>query len=483
MIRRLAAATAALMLLTACQAAPSSLPFAGEPEVDAVFAEFEDARSPGCSLGVIRNGSFIYRRGYGMANLEHGVPNDADTIFRIGSTSKQFTAMTVLLLEQRGVLSIGDDIRDHLPELPDFGETVTIADLIHHTSGFRDYLELMWVSGYRDDDYYDAAQLYRVLTLQRALNFPPGERYLYSNSGYFLLGEIVRRVTGEALSTVADELIFRPLGMVQTHFHDDITRIVPNRASGYARDPDGGFRISMTTLPIIGDGGVFTSVNELLAWDRNFYDNRLGGGGQALIDQWLEQAVLDDGTVLPYAAGVRVDEYRGQRTVSHGGAFVGYRAEMLRFPEQMLSVIVLCNVAQANPSELALRVADVYLADVLEPAIESTDDQEQAPEPMPEDFPLPVAELRQYEGSYVSRELDATYRVEIRDGRLHWEIPGRMGAFLRPEAEDRFRSEDPAAPGQDAPLVMRFARTPRGDIGGFLLDAGRVENLWFERTE
>jgi CubicO group peptidase (beta-lactamase class C family) len=482
MNRELFTAAAAMTLLTACQPGTQPLPFAGEPEVDAIFAEFDD-HSPGCALGVIRNGDFEYRRGYGMANLELAVPIDAETIFRIGSTSKQFTAMTVLLLEEAGSLTLQDDIRDYLPELPDFGETITIADLIHHTSGFRDYLELMWVAGYRDEDYYDAPELYRVLTLQRALNFPPGERFLYSNSGYFLLGEIVRRVAGEPLSAVAEERIFGPLGMTETHFHDDITRIVPHRASGYARNADGSFGISMTTLPIIGDGGVYTSVNELLAWDRNYYDNRLGEGGSALIERWLEQGVLDDGTVLPYAAGIRVDEYRGQRTVSHGGAFVGYRAEMLRFPEQMFSVVVLCNVAQANPSELALRVADFYLAEVLDPAVEATETEPEAPEAPIDDFPLPVAELRKYEGTYVSRELDATYRVEIREGRLRWEIPGRMGAFLRPEAEDRFRSEDPYAPGETAPLVLRFVRTPRGDMGGFLLDAGRVENLWFERTD
>jgi hypothetical protein len=258
---------------------------------------------------------------------------------------------------------------------------------------------------------------------------------------------------------------------------------VPRRASGYTRRPDGGFAISMTTLPIVGDGGVYTSVNDLLAWDRNFYENRLGGGGQGLIDRWLEPAVLDDGTELRYAGGIFRGEYRGQPVVRHGGAFVGYRAEMSRFPRQRLSVIVLCNVAQSNPGALADRVADFYLSEVLDPVVAPTDSATDTPANPVDAFPLPVAELRRYEGTYVSRELDATYRVEIREGRLHWEIPGRRGAFMRPEAEDRFRSEDPLSPGEEADLVLRFARTPRGDIGGFLLDAGRVENLWFERTE
>jgi CubicO group peptidase (beta-lactamase class C family) len=482
MSRTVAALATGLLLLVACEQAPT-LMVRGEPEVDAIFAEYARDTSPGCSLGVIEDGEFAYRRGYGMANLEYGIANDADTVFRIGSVSKQFTAMTVLLLEEKGALALEDDIRTHLPELPDLDDTITIADLLHHTSGYRDYLELMWLSGYRDEDYYEAPELYRVLTLQRATNFPPGERFLYSNSGYFLLGQIVERVTGAPLSRVAEELIFKPLGMDNTHFHDDATRIVPRRASGYAPTGAGGFRISMTSLPIVGDGGVFTSVNDLLAWDRNFYDNRLGEGGPALIDRWLERAQLNSGEQLTYAAGIGNGEYRGVRLVSHGGAFVGFRADMLRFPDQEFSVIALCNVSTANPSALARRVADVYLAESLAPAAGPVDAEEpEAPAP-PEEFPLPVAELRQYEGGYVSRELDATYRVEIRQGRLHWEVAGRYGAFLLPEAEDRFRSEDPDAPGEDSGLLFRFARTRRGEIGGLLLDAGRVENLWFERTE
>jgi CubicO group peptidase (beta-lactamase class C family) len=336
-------------------------------KADEVFAEWDNAESPGCAMAAIRDGEIIHARGYGMANLEHGLPLTPRSVFRIGSSSKQFTAMAVLLLVEEGKLSLDDDIRKYLPELHEFDPPPTVRQLMHHTSGVRDYLTLMYLAGYRDEDYYTDAEVIEMLARQAHVNFKPGTQHLYSNSGYFLLSQIVLRASGKTLAEYAAERIFGPLGMKSTHYHDDHTRIVPNRASGYAPDGEGGYVISMTTLPMIGDGGVFTTVEDLLLWDRNFYDNKLGKGGPELIERMITTGALTNGDPLKYAAGLVVGEYRGLPMIGHGGAFVGFRADMIRFPEQRFSVAVLCNVAASNPSGLAKKVADAYLADLLEP--------------------------------------------------------------------------------------------------------------------
>ncbi len=468
---RLAPSAALLTCIASC-AAPVDRPLSGAmPEVDAVFSAYTD-QTPGCALGVIRDGEFVYRRGYGMANLEHGAPIDADTVFRLASVSKQFTAMVVLLLAEEGRLSLDDPVRRWISELRDFGDRISIRQLIHHTSGIRDYLTLMRLAGYRDADYYSAADLLAMLARQRDLNFRPGAEHLYSNSGYFLLGEIVERVTGQSLAAAAEERIFAPLGMSQTHFHDDHTRLVPRRASGYAPGDD-GLDVSMTTLPIVGDGGVLTTVNDLLAWDRNFYQNRLGSGSPELITRWLQPGALDSGEPIEYSAGITDGTYRGRRLVSHGGSYVGFRANILRFPEQRFTAIVLCNVATANPSRLGRQVADAYLADELGPR--SSDAGSEVAAPAPAEFALSVAELRELEGRYVSPELRSTYVLEIAEGELYWEIPLRLRYRLVSEGRDRMR-------GDGWPVLFRFERDSAGRVSGFELDAGRVVDLWFERV-
>lgn len=447
------------------------------PDVDAVFAEYDRPGSPGCALGVIEEGEFVYRRGYGAANLEHGTPIDSTTVFRIGSTSKQFTAMAVHLLQDDGLLTLDDDLRTWFPEIPDYGETVTIRHLLHHTSGIRDYLTLQSIAGLRDDDFYTDADVVALLSRQQELNFDPGAEFLYSNSGYFLLGQIVLRETGMTLAEFGQERIFEPLAMTSTHFHDDHTVIVPQRASGYAPDPDLGFRISMTTLEMIGDGGIFTSVDDLLLWDRNFYDNRLAASGPALIDSMLVPGVLDDGTVLEYASGLDVSSYRGVPLVSHGGAFVGFRADMLRFPGQATSIAVLCNLASADPSSLARRVADVVLSGHLAPPDKpATDDRAQEAAAAPDDttdeeFLLPVARLRQYVGDYYGRELDVTYHVRLEEGRLRITGGAAIDELMRPLRVDEFGV---------GPVEVTFYRDVRGDLSGFLMQAGRVEHLRFD---
>ena len=417
--------------------------------VDAVFAEWDSPDSPGCALGMIRDGRLVYARGYGLADLEHDVPITSSSVFRIGSTSKQFTAMSMLLLEEQGKLSLDADVREYLPELPQYENTVTLRQMLHHTSGLRDYLQLMSLAGNRGDDFYTDADVVDMLARNETLNFPPGDQFLYSNSGYFLPSQIVQRVNGRTLRQFAEEHIFGPLGMTNTHYHDDHRMIVENRASGYTPDGD-GFRISMTTLDMVGDGGVFTNIKDLLLWDRNFYDNRLGSGGQPLIERALRPGVLNDGTQLDYALGLRVNEYKGLPMVSHGGSFVGFRAQMIRFPEQSFSVACLCNLSSTNPTELAIQVADIYLV---------------------EEF---RRELVAFVGEYYSNELGVTYRLVLDGDEL---VFRRQGAPERPLAalrDDRFRLGG---------WTLDFERDEDGRVAGFMISSGRARGIRFVRSD
>ncbi|MBZ5653588.1 MAG: beta-lactamase family protein, partial [Acidobacteriia bacterium] len=271
----------------------------------------------------------------------------------------------VVLLAQQKKLSLDDDIRKFLPEIPSYGKTVTIRHLLHHTSGVRDYLTLMSLAGFNFDGVTGDEEALGLIARQKALNFNPGDEHLYSNSGFFLLSIIVKRASGKTLSQFAQENIFQPLGMKHTHIHNDHTLIVPLRATAYAPKREGGFRIDMSNFEQTGDGAVMTTVEDLLLWDQNFYEPRVGG--KDLLDQLQTTGLLNNGEKLTYALGLTVDSYRGLKSVSHGGAWAGYRAELIRLPEQKMSVACLCNLGTTNPSRLARQVAEVYLGDKMSP--------------------------------------------------------------------------------------------------------------------
>lgn len=407
-------------------------------KVDQIFVSWDKPDSPGCALGIIHDGKLIYARGYGMANLEYNIPITSKSIFRIGSTSKQFAAMCMVLLEEEGKLSLDDSLRKFFPQMPNYAENVTIRHLIHHTSGIRDYLTLAEIAGMRDDDYFSDAEVVDLLARQKELNFRPGEEHLYSNSGYFLLSQIIKKASGKSLREYAEEKIFQPLGMTNTHFHDDHTKIVKNRASGYAPQKGGGFVISMTTLPMTGDGGVFTSVEDLFFWDLNFYDNRLGKSGQALIEKIQTPGVLNSGKKLDYAFGLGIGEHKGLRIVSHGGAFVGFRADMLRFPDQRFSVICLANLSTFNPSVMVKRVADIYLADLFKE--ESGDKEKTAPDKS-KIIKLTESELKNKTGNYYDRERDVLWTVVLVKDQLQVRAPITR-FMISPISPTRFVAEE-----------------------------------------
>jgi CubicO group peptidase (beta-lactamase class C family) len=450
--------------------------------VDEVFSDLTKAGSPGCALGVYRDGKIVYANGYGLANLEENVPITPQSVFDIGSTSKQFTAASILLLEKQGKLSINDDIRKYIPELPDYGQKITILHLLNHTSGLRDYLTLMELAGINIDSVTTDEDALKMIVRQKALNFAPGSDWLYSNTGFFLLSVIVKRMSGKSLREFAAENIFTPLEMTHTQYRDDHTWLIANRAMAYdAKEKGGGYSLDVSYFEQTGDGAVHTSVEDLLKWDENFYSGQIGG--KDFLSEIQEQGKLNSGKVLEYAKGLFISDYRGLHTVSHGGSWGGYRAELLRFPEQHFSVACLCNLGSASPSNRAHRVADIYLASLMKPREEkkkeSKDDQRQKAE-----IRLTEEQLRDYAGEYSSDELRVAYRLEVFDGKLKPTIGQPSGAFsslgnsqqdcLRATGTDEFELGNTG-------ITVHFRRNAEHLVTGFLLDAGRTRGLVFER--
>jgi CubicO group peptidase (beta-lactamase class C family) len=430
--RRVALLTALVAAVATGAAAPGAAEDGDAPaaRVARAFAAYDRPDSPGCAVGVIKDGAFVHRRGYGMANLEHGVPLGPRTVFDVGSTSKQFSAAALVLLAQDGRLTLDDDVRKHVPELPDYGQRVTIRHLLHHTSGLRDYLGLMGLAGWNFEDVSGDEDALRLIVRQRELNFEPGSERLYSNSGYFLLSVIVKRATGKTLRAFAAERLFGPLGMTDTHFHDDHTEVVARRATGYSPRDGGGYRIEMSNFEQTGDGSVYTTVEDLLKWDANFYAPRVGG--EDLVAQLTAPGRLRDGQPLTYGLGLAVDRHRGLARVSHGGSWAGYRAELMRFPDQRLTVACLCNLSTANPTRMATEVAEIYLGAALAPAAAAPSS------PSAEKARPPAARLAALAGSYREKASGQVRRVRFAEGTL------TLGAFggeyeLAAVDERRFR--------------------------------------------
>lgn len=434
-----------LALVTAAGAASAQ----ANQAVDTLFARWDHPGSPGCALGVVRDGELVYGRGYGLADVEQGVPLTTRSIFYLASVSKQFTAATMALLALQGRIAIDDDIRRYFPELPDYGTPVTIRNMIHHTSGLRDYLTLMELADMSLEESYQPAQILALVTRQEALNFAPGTQYLYSNTGYFLMPLIVQRVTGRSIKEFAEANIFGPLGMEHTHFHDDYRHEVADRAYSY-RQTGGDFERSfLPKFDQVGSGGVLSTVEDLVKWDANFYDPRVGG--PEFLELMHARGVLAAGDTLPYAFGLRLSEYKGQVTEDHGGSMMGFKTHLLRFPERHFSVICLCNLGSINPGQLAYRVADVYLV---------------------EEF---AAHLRQFAGKYYSRELGVTWSLSIDGSDLRLDRAGERQRTLEPLGGDAFRS--------GTADEIHFLRDASGAVSGFRFDSGRVLGLEFERAD
>jgi CubicO group peptidase (beta-lactamase class C family) len=346
MIRLIAA-----LILVCAGVAKAEEPGSESGRVDRLFAEWDKSTSPGCAVGVMKDGRIIHERGYGMADLDHDVKISPTTVFHVASMSKQFTAAAILMLAHDGKISLDDPVRKYVPELPDLGGPITLRQLLHHTSGLRDQWELLVLAGWRYSlDLITDDDILVVLSRQKALNFAPGSKHLYSNSGYTLLAQVVKRVSGQSFRTYTSTRLFAPLGMSQSHFRDDHAEIVKQAAYGYAPSID-GLKLSITNFDTVGATSLLTTVRDLALWDENFYTARVGG--RALIDQLQERGSLNDGTQLSYAAGLEIGKYRGLNIVSHAGSDAGYRANLIRFPDQHFSVAARGSFAEVRRDSAA----------------------------------------------------------------------------------------------------------------------------------
>jgi CubicO group peptidase (beta-lactamase class C family) len=337
-----------------------------EKQIDQLFTAWNNPQTPGASVAVAKEGKIIFKKGYGSADLEYNIPNTPATIFHIASLSKQFTAFSILLLEGEGKLSINDDVRKYIPEIPDFGKVITLNHLMHHTSGLRDQWDLLAMAGWRLDDIITKEQILRLVSRQKELNFNPGDEFLYCNTGFTLLAEVVARVSGQTFAEFTRKHIFEPLKMTNTLFYDDCEKIVKNRAYSYHVDST-GFKKSILSYSTVGATSLFTTVEDLSLWAMNFENPVVG---KDVIGKMNIKGILNKGDTIGYAMGQGVGVYKGLKFIAHDGADAGYRTSLWRFPDQKFSVNVLSNFASFNPSGMAMRIVDIYLKDkeVTEPS-------------------------------------------------------------------------------------------------------------------
>ena len=456
---------------------------ADNPAVDAVFAAWTIDTSPGCALAVAQDGEIVYSRGYGLANLDYGIPVGPQTVFDVASITKQFVAALVNMLAAEGRLSLDDDVRKWLPELPEYDTPILLRHMIYHTSGLRDYLNLFPLAGRGDYFPISHDQILQMMSRQRELVFPPGERYLYSNTAYMLLAQIIERVSGQSFGDIAQVRIFEPLGMKSSLMYDNLEYIIPLRATGYSRDSDGGFRVVHNyNFDVAGDGQLYSTMEDLLRWT----DYLHGARRPSFYSTMMEEGQLNDGQVIAYAQGLELESYRGLQTVGHSGSSWGFRSQLTHFPEAGLSIAISCNDDTSSPGQLMRDVADYYLADRLAADTrkgstgeeQSEDDQVPAvPAPDPE-------QLAEFEGEYFSYELDATYRFSVSDDgfvvRIEQEPPVPVVKIAENEYRVDFYNEGLSGP---QPARLEFTRDASGLVAGFRLSSGSEIGLIFDRRD
>jgi len=447
--------------------------------IDDIFSEWNKPDSPGCALAIVQDGKIIYKKGCGIANLDHGIPIKPNTVFDTGSMAKQFTAACILMLQQRGKLSLDDDIRTYLPEMPEYKWPVTIRHLIHHMSGIREYETLQALGGeLTDQGYHTNADIMELIIRQKKLDFQPGEKHEYCNSGYTLLAVIINRVSGKTIGAFAKENIFDPLEMTNTFILEDNRVVVKNRATGYAKI-DGQFKVDGTLNESTGDGAVMTTVEDFFRWDQNFYQNRLD-----CVDftkTMLSVGRLNDGSdaimsyggnSFKYAFGLVRLTYRGLNAFGHGGAYVGFRAHFLQFPDQKTSIILMCNLADINPSALSHKIADIVFEEqFVEPKKEPSQPQSRKTEASSP--PLPIKDAADYVGEYHSDEVPVIWTLREKEGKLYFVQPNAPSPQpLQPIEKDIFSYWA---------LQIKFTRAFRGKVDGFMIVSNRLKGMVFNK--
>jgi CubicO group peptidase (beta-lactamase class C family) len=438
-----------------------------EKAVDEIFSKWSSS-TPGCAVGVAVDGRPVLTKAYGMADLDHDVRNTPDTIFEAGSLSKQFTAMAIMLLAKDGKLSIDDPVRKYIPELPDYGVPLTIRHMLTHTSGLRDWGSVESIAGWpRTSRVYTHAHVLEIVSRQKSLNFTPGDHYSYSNTGYNLSAIIVSRLSGMSFAEFSKQRIFTPLGLTHTSWRDDHTRIVKNRAIAYS-DQRGEFHIEMPFENVHGNGGLLTTVGDLLKWNENFVHPVVGDA--SIVSAMMTPGKFNDGKPEDYGFGLMVQEYRGLRNINHSGSTAGYRAHLNRFVDQHTSVAVLCNVSSGDATRAANRVSEIYLAEKMQPAMPA---RGATPAPAAMNPPPSAAQLNALAGNYWSEEAETMLTAAV--GEHGFMLKRRPDTVISLTAigPDKFRGSIG---------TVTFIRNASGAVDGLSVNQERVWDLRFKRV-
>ena len=406
--------------IAVAQAAPAALNL--DPQkINRVFSQFTSA-TPGCAIGLYRSGKILFARGYGLADLNHRVPIQPHTVFDIGSTSKQFTALAIVLLAHDGKLSLKDRLSQYIPELSLAHASLTLEQILWHTAGLRDYNELMLLAGYAEEDPTGEAEALRVISAQAGLNFAPGTRFSYSNSGYFLAALVAERVSAIGLDAFLQQRVFQPLKMAATHVRTDHTQVVRRRATAY-RQLDHGYAINMANWNQPGDGAVQSNIQDLALWDAELANPRVLPA--SVVHALKEPGKLANGQALGYALGLEVSQYRGLRRIAHDGAWAGYRATYMQFPDQKFGLGLTCNLAEADPTALAEQVVDIVLTKQL-----ATDTTAQSPQNK-EALGANAMSASGFVGQYLENQgSEVIHIAQDSAGNLLWKDAGGATALL-----------------------------------------------------
>ncbi len=408
-----------LVLTSSAQVLPDSV----IRKIDRLFSNPRGNNNPGFTVGVVRNDSLIFSRGYGMANMEYGIPNSPETIYHMASVSKQFTAYAILLLERQGRLKLEDDVRKYLRWFPDLKEKITIRQLLNHTSGIRDQWDLNVISGRRMDDVITQDYLLTLLSRQQDLNFKPGDEYSYSNSNFTMAAEIVRSITGQSFRQFADSAIFKPLGMRSTHVHDDHTEVVPNRAYSYRPLDSVRYANAVLNYANAGATSLFTNIPDMAKWVINFYNTRVGDA--STLEKLTTRGILNNGVRITYALGIGVDEYNGKRRFSHGGADAGYRTFVSVFPDEKMGFIVFSNLASANPAIKANELADIFIKPVVQTGVAQQKKADSSLSRISD-----TTAYAKYMGNYIAED-GVQFSYKMQGNQVYWTSPAASYLLAR----------------------------------------------------
>ncbi|RLD99901.1 MAG: hypothetical protein DRJ13_09355 [Bacteroidetes bacterium] len=438
-------------------------PIASDPEkrADQLFYAYNEEGVPGGVVGVIKNGEVVFSKAYGLANLSHSIPYEVNTPTNIGSVSKQFTAMAILLLEQQGKLSLDDDVRKHIPELPDLGQVVTIHNMLNHTNGFREVYNLMPMTGWKGEDMLRREEIIEMLKRQEELQNAPGEGYNYNNSAFILLAEIVERISGQTFPEYMEANVFAPLGMTSSLVRPNPAVIIPGASQGYVRDSL-GYHEAGDLYAAYGAGGIYTTVEDFSKWMGNFSKPLLGG--IELVNRLVTVDTLNNGDTMSYALGIGVDEFRGLTSYSHGGADIAHRAFLVYFPEIDAGVVAMSNNANFNSGDIANEMAELYFGDSMDPeedevGEETGEETTEAEETDSKEVMVPEELLQTYAGKYLLAGMGAVLEYEVVDGRLRMSTEGQPEIYLDPLSESEFTYE-----GVEA--SVEFLRNDQGEVSG-----------------